>query len=367
MINSIPTSISPSNVNHEPTATAFMTKSAPGPRFVKQNNYRKDKPICSHCGFIGHTVEKCYKLHGYPPGLKFTQGKPVQHSTNQVQDFGLHAQQMNPQLSMISEQYKNLMDMLKQYPLPSPQSPAHFVHSAIGASGYHPSHNPKYSVFFASFVNLVPLSKQQNQSWILDTGATDHMVSSPSFFTSITAIVSTSVHLPNGSIAAVTHIGTIKLSNNLTLTEVLCVPSFTFNLISASKLIKTLRCCLIFFAGYCFIQNLHHWRTIRVGKEEAGLFYLLQDNKVPASVSIPSFEQHVSFNSIKKPSLDVWHYRLGHPSISRIKLLHEHVSEISCNSESVCPICPLAKQHKLSFPVSTSVSKSPFDLVHCDI
>jgi hypothetical protein len=259
------------------------------------------------------------------------------------------------------------MDMLKQYPLPSPQSPAHFAHSAIGASGYHPSLNPKYSVFFASFVNLVPPSKQQNQSWILDTGATDHMVSSPSFFTSITAIVSTSVHLPNGSIAAVTHIGTIKLSDNLTLTEVLCVPSFTFNLISASKLIKTLRCCLIFFAGYCFIQNLHHWRTIGVGKEEAGLFYLLQDNKVPASVSIPSFEQHVSFNSIKKPSLDVWHYRLGHPSISRIKLLHEHVSEISCNSESVCPICPLAKQHKLSFPVSTSVSKSPFDLVHCDI
>jgi hypothetical protein len=106
---------------------------------------------------------------------------------------------------------------------------------------------------------------------------------------------------------------------------------------------------------------------IRVGEEQVGLFYLLQDDKVSALRSIPSFEQHIAFNSIKKPSLDVWHYRLGHPSISRIKLLHEHVSEISCNSESVCPICPLAKQHKLSFPISTSVSKSPFDLVHCDI
>jgi hypothetical protein len=27
----------------------------------------------------------------------------------------------------------------------------------------------------------------------------------------------------------------------------------------------------------------------------------------------------------------------------------------------------MAKQHKLSFPVSTSVSQFPFDLVHCDI
>ena len=30
---------------------------------------RKDKPICSHCGLKGHTADKCYKLHGYPPGF----------------------------------------------------------------------------------------------------------------------------------------------------------------------------------------------------------------------------------------------------------------------------------------------------------
>ena len=34
--------------------------------------YRRDnnKPTCSHCGFKGHTMEKCYKLHGYPPGFQ---------------------------------------------------------------------------------------------------------------------------------------------------------------------------------------------------------------------------------------------------------------------------------------------------------
>nr|XP_023874308.1 uncharacterized protein LOC111986850 [Quercus suber] len=30
----------------------------------------KERPICSHCGLLGHTVEKCYKIHGYPPGYK---------------------------------------------------------------------------------------------------------------------------------------------------------------------------------------------------------------------------------------------------------------------------------------------------------
>jgi hypothetical protein len=60
-----------------------MTKSTPGPRFFKPN-YRKDHPTCSHCGAAGHTVEKCYKVHGYPLGFKFTRSKPAPHSTNQV-------------------------------------------------------------------------------------------------------------------------------------------------------------------------------------------------------------------------------------------------------------------------------------------
>uniref|UniRef100_A0A2N9FNT8 Reverse transcriptase Ty1/copia-type domain-containing protein n=1 Tax=Fagus sylvatica TaxID=28930 RepID=A0A2N9FNT8_FAGSY len=33
----------------------------------KNQFYKKDRPICSHCGITGHTVDKCYKLHGYPP------------------------------------------------------------------------------------------------------------------------------------------------------------------------------------------------------------------------------------------------------------------------------------------------------------
>ena len=26
--------------------------------------------ICDHCGDKGHTIEKCFKLHGFPPGWK---------------------------------------------------------------------------------------------------------------------------------------------------------------------------------------------------------------------------------------------------------------------------------------------------------
>uniref|UniRef100_A0A7N2MSN6 CCHC-type domain-containing protein n=1 Tax=Quercus lobata TaxID=97700 RepID=A0A7N2MSN6_QUELO len=34
-------------------------------------NFKKGRPQCTHCGAMGHVVDKCYKLHGYPLGYKF--------------------------------------------------------------------------------------------------------------------------------------------------------------------------------------------------------------------------------------------------------------------------------------------------------
>ena len=37
---------------------------------ISADNKQKSRPICTHYGVLGHTVNKCYKLHGYPPGFK---------------------------------------------------------------------------------------------------------------------------------------------------------------------------------------------------------------------------------------------------------------------------------------------------------
>ena len=62
------------------------------------------------------------------------------------------------------------------------------------------------------------------------------MVLSLQFFTSITSTIQISVQLPNGAVAKVTHIGTIHLSSGLILENVLCIPTFSFNLFSINKL-----------------------------------------------------------------------------------------------------------------------------------
>ena len=76
-----------------------------------RNNYggkgqfhKKERPLCSHCGITGHTVDKCYKLHGYPPGYKF---KNKMHFANQTSAIG-----EDPHLPFTQAQCQQLLAML---------------------------------------------------------------------------------------------------------------------------------------------------------------------------------------------------------------------------------------------------------------
>ena len=134
---------------------------------------------------------------------------------------------------------------------------------------------------------------------VIDTGASDHIVCSIQLLTSYTEISHTMVELPNGEAAIVTHIGTIQLSSHITLTNVLCVPTFTFNLLSVSALTKSQPICLVFLSQFCFLQDLTSWNMIGMGKMHDGL-YLLQDlslSQATASLS-NSFPSRISSLSL---------------------------------------------------------------------
>ena len=216
--------------------------------------------------------------------------------------------------------------------------------------GFHP-------IFSAQVVDK---HAYESNTWILDTSATDHMVHSVTQFTEITSIVQTFVFFPNGEQALVTHVGTVQVSSTLTLTGVLCVPSFSFNLISVSKLTKNISCCLIFLGDCCFIQDLAQWSTIGLGKEHNG-FYLLQDSDSRSIASaIAAAISHIS------PS-DLWHIRLGHPSYSKLCLLKQVVHTDVSNKTPCCDVCHFSKQKRLPFTLCTHVSSKPFELIHCDL
>ena len=144
--------------------------------------------------------------------------------------------------------------------------------------------NLSHSIFSA---HIIDRQAYKSNDWIIDTGAIDHMAHSVSCLTTITSIINTFVYIPNGEKALVTHIGTVHISDNLILYGVLCVPSFTFNMISISQLTKSLFCCLVFLGSFCFIQDLANWNMIRLGKATKGL-YLLHHRVPPPSVLVVS-------------------------------------------------------------------------------
>uniref|UniRef100_A0A2N9HGP5 Reverse transcriptase Ty1/copia-type domain-containing protein n=1 Tax=Fagus sylvatica TaxID=28930 RepID=A0A2N9HGP5_FAGSY len=247
----------------------------------KGQYYRKERPLCSHCGITGHTMEKCYKLHGYPPGYKF---KGKTHSANQTSVI-----EDGPHLPFSQAQCQQLLALLSsQASLHPQQQPTHVVSQNQEASASAPhqaasamsqfmsginflSHTmPKHSIFSVQKVDRTCFS---TNTWILDTGATDHMVHSLSKFTTITSAIHTYIHLPNGEKALATHVGTVQVTATLLLTDVLC--------------------------------DLVTWRRIGLGRKKSGLYFLQVSDTAVTFPILPSVAAYTVVNNT--PAFDHLH------------------------------------------------------------
>lgn len=222
---------------------------------------RRIRPHCNHCGRDGHSRDRCYKLVGYPT-------RPPA-SPSRSGDNALLTQSPVNLPPFTPDQYNQLLAMLSTS---SNSSSAHLAGIALTV--------PSHSV------------------WIVDTGATNHMCSTLSLFSSYTACSHpSSVQLPDGSNAIVTHIGIVHLSPSITLEHVLFIPSFKFNLLSVHHLAPSTSCSVIFSSTRCIFQDLSTRKSIGQGDAHEGLYY---------------FHATTALVVLHPPSLDPWHFRLGH-------------------------------------------------------
>ena len=219
---------------------------------------------------MGRVVDKCYKLHGYPPGYKFksTKGQVAAALPPFANNVIAPEDDASGGVSLTNSEYQQLLSLLNSnchFGTQGPSEGAADTHQVVNIitqpsfdlqgheiSGIWSVPSLEYSVFSSS----ISTSHIQSTDWILDNGATDHMIHSLAFFTSITYVVQISVRLLNGDMTKVTHIGIGQLSSTLILDNMVCIPSFSFNLISISKLTQHPSCCCIFLSQYCFIQDL---------------------------------------------------------------------------------------------------------------
>ena len=79
--------------------------------------HKKERPMCTHCGLLGHTMDKCYKLHEFPPGYK-TRGKaPAVANQTSLLGFGSNehvpTDEISPlQLSQVQAQCEQLLALI---------------------------------------------------------------------------------------------------------------------------------------------------------------------------------------------------------------------------------------------------------------
>ncbi|KAF5464278.1 hypothetical protein F2P56_014367, partial [Juglans regia] len=256
-------------------------------------------PICSHCNLTGHTVDKCYKLNGYPPGHKFhVKQQPPGFLANQATLSNATESEIvsDDRIGLTKLQYQQLMSLIQSQ---DSSIAANVLHSGTQPqSSNTPVHSSKMSGISTSFSTHTHGSLHNSSSnWVIDTGATDHMVCSTSLFTSITSVVAYSVKLPNGSSAS----------------------------------------------------DLPSWKTIGKGELRHGLYYLVCTNVSPSalalSLSDSTHNTHTDFTSSASivnsdAHADLWHCRLGHLSVSRLKLFSDPIALLAPPEQSISKDAP---------------------------
>ena len=308
---------------------------------------RRDRITCSYCGFQGHIKDKCYKLVGYPPGWKFKNKGPNSSSMANNSEVleSLNAGSSESTVSSLTTmQCQQLIQLLTNQ-----------LSSTSSASTENSSTGPSVSNFAGNKVKI------QNKGWIIESGATHHVCNDISLFDSSIAVQNVRVTLPTGITVPIDRVGSVILSKDVKLLNVLFVPTFRYNLLSVSAFTDTLSLSMVFTPDACIIQEPSRGKMIGKGSRKGQLYQLDFDSFVADKAFVAA--SRIPTSNI----LSLWHSRLGHPSFSRLKGLQSVLDFDSSFDLTPCNVCPLAKQRCLPYISLNKRCSSTFDLLHLDI
>nr|GEU84097.1 hypothetical protein [Tanacetum cinerariifolium] len=191
-------------------------------RFNNNNNNTVRNPslVCKHCNMNSHTIERCFKLIGYPPNFK-RKDNTGQNSNN----VSVTGKATDPSGG-------------GSHTLTSDQFETH-----------------ELAMFFNLNTNIHTYS--MFVGWIIDSGASQYMTFTTTFLFNIIDVshLDITVAHPYGTKAKVNQIGSCKLNEKLIIHDVLVVPDYHNSLLSVSKLAKDSKLSVCFNEKDCVIQD----------------------------------------------------------------------------------------------------------------
>ncbi|GJV49096.1 putative RNA-directed DNA polymerase [Tanacetum coccineum] len=184
--------------------------------------------VCEHYGFNDHTMDRCFKLIGYPSDFdrRNNSSSSNQNSQNQTKNFNRR-----------------------------------FVNNN--------SAGPSTSSTFS------PVS--EHAGIIFDSGANQHLTYTDKNLVNVIDIsyLNIKVSHPNGTEALITKVGNLVLTKFLTLYDVLVVPEYSVTLVSVHKIAKDSKFIVGFDESKCFLisQDLMDVKLMGIGRQVNGLYF----------------------------------------------------------------------------------------------
>lgn len=80
--------------------------------------------------------------------------------------------------------------------------------------------------------------------------------------------------MANGDQTHIKSIGSLQITPNIKLSEVLKVPQVRVNLLLVRNMTQRLQCTVTFFPNLCVVQDAATRKAIGLGKQHNGLYYL---------------------------------------------------------------------------------------------
>ncbi|GJZ21912.1 hypothetical protein Tco_0558951 [Tanacetum coccineum] len=139
---------------------------------------------------------------------------------------------------------------------------------------------------------------------------------------------------PNGTKAVITHVGSLRLTDQIVIHDVLVVPGYEVSFLSMHKL--------------------------RTGSESNGLYVLNTSKKLVNNMKVP-----VKLNGSLQPIKD--DSQLGHPSDQVMNILKTKLDCETDKIDNVCDVCHKAKQTRDPFPLSEHQTKVLGWIVYLDV
>lgn len=331
---------------------SFAVQSQPRNRGASED--RDKSQTCGSCGRTGHSADTCFRQIGYPPwwGDRPRNKGPGNRGTAQTQA---------PMKNRGKE--TALVNAMGALSIGSQGSSSTAITDAdrVGFSGLNETQ-------WRTLVSMLDERKQPPptrlsgkpffETWILDSGATNHMTGSKGYISDIQYMTPINIKLPDGRFTVANQKGVVSLGLHIELKDVFLVEGLDCHLISVSQLTRDSYCIFQISDKLCTIQDRITKTLIGAGEQLNGLYFFRSVNVAVA----------LNAGSTERLSRDVWHRRLGHPSPKVVdKLNVSGFSSSGVLDNKACEICIHAKHSRDLFPNSLNKTTFPFELIHCDL